>query len=466
VGRMPVDRSEGLEEAVASFLGERDLLPEGSRVLVACSGGADSTALLQLLCRLAPERQWHLEVAHYDHGSRRTSKDDAAFVREMAEGLRLPFVLGEAQTPPKQRESTWRRLRYRFLAKTARKRQLQWVAVGHTADDQAETVLLKGCRFASGNKSFAGMKVSRKLEEGGPVLVRPLLCLKRKALEGYLDKIGVGSREDETNWDLRFLRNRIRHRVLPCIERWVDPKASDHLARSALLVSDEDDFLDKECAKERRRLVAEFAQGFRVDVEGFQSLHVALQRRLLRMMLDVDVRTDLLDEVRAWILGGQANPPWELPQGRLACKEGDKALFWIERELMAVQELPVPGEVFWGHWRIRAEYAVPERALRSARQDRLSAALDADRLEIPLRVRPWAPGDRFRPLGMEGTQKLHNFFINRKVPRRRRASLPLVVSGTQVIWVVGHRIDDRFRIKDQTRRAVKLTAEEQTYKEG
>ena len=95
----------------------------------------------------------------------------------------------------------------------------------------------------------------------------------------------------------------------------------------------------------------------------------------------------------------------------------------------------------------------------------MSAALDADRLTVPLRVRPWAPGDRFMPLGMEGTQKLHDFFINRKIPRRRRSGVPLVVSGCQVVWVVGHRIDERFRIDDGTERAVKMTAKEWTYKE-
>ena len=465
MGRMPAVRTEALEKRMTAFLRERSLLPAGARVLLACSGGVDSVALVHLFHRLAPERRWHLEVAHYDHHSRPSSREDALFVRGVAEQLGLPFILGKAQKPPAGRESAWRRLRYQFLAESARERQLEWVATGHTLDDQAETVLLKGCRFASGSKSFSGMKVSRDLEEGGPTLVRPLLCLKRRALEGYLDKIGVESREDETNRDLRFLRNRIRHRVLPCIERWVDPKASDHLARSALLLSDEDAFLDEACVKQTRRLVTGFSRGFRLDTEGFRSLHVALQRRLLRMVLEVEVKTDLLEQVRTWLLSDQVNLSWELPKGRLACKEGNKALFWKKRQGIALKELVVPGQVVWGHWRIKAEYEDPETALTCARGDLLSAALDADRLELPLRVRPWAPGDRFMPLGLDGTQKLHDFFINQKVPRLRRSTLPLVVSGTDVVWVVGHRIDDQFRIKDSTQRAVKMTAEERIDKE-
>lgn len=460
MGGEPVDRTLKIQGFVASFLESKGLLPEGSRILVACSGGVDSTALLYILHRLAPGKNWRLSVAHYDHQVRESSREDAEFVAGMAKNLRIPFFLGQAPKLSGGSESQWREFRYRFLSEVARERTIPWVALGHTLDDQAETVLLRACRFASGSRSLGGMKVLRNLGEEGPKLVRPLLGLKRKALEGYLDKLGVPCREDETNRDLGFLRNRVRHRVLPFLSRWVDPKVSEHLAGSARLMADEDSYLEEECAKERNLLVTESARDFSIHVPGFRSLHVALQRRLLRMLLKSETRTDSLEQVRLWILSQQTNLAHDLPRGLRACKEGDKASFWREQLDVPFTQLQVPGQACWGRWLLRAEYDDSKTAIQAARENPWVAAVRADRLRLPLRIRSWLPGDRFTPLGMCGTQKLHDFFINQKVPRRRRTSVPLVLSESSVVWVVGHRIDERFRVDHETRRTVRITAEE------
>ncbi|MBM4434432.1 MAG: tRNA lysidine(34) synthetase TilS, partial [Chloroflexi bacterium] len=210
-----------IREAARRFAHDHDLLRPGSLV-VAVSGGTDSTALLLLLADLAPDVGLVLHVAHFDHRLRRGGAADAQFVSDLAARVGATVRVGRAETPPKSEDDA-RRARYDFLERVAAERRAYAVATGHTRDDQAETVLLHLTRGA-GIGGLAGMRPSR---EG---IVRPLLCVSREDTVAVCAAAGVTPREDPTNRSLRFARNRIRRRVMPELAR-INPQAGAALAR-------------------------------------------------------------------------------------------------------------------------------------------------------------------------------------------------------------------------------------------
>ena len=377
------------------------MLAPGDLGLVAVSGGADSMALLLALHELG----LRLVVAHLDHGLRTESPQDAEFVQELAARLGLPCIVERRpvhKQPKQSPEAAARDVRHAFLREVAERESAQAIFLAHTADDQVETFLLRLIRGA-GVAGLSGMR-----PKDGP-LCRPLLGLWRADVEGYLRKRGQDWRKDASNRDPAFLRNRVRHELLPLLES-LNPGVKQVLLREADLLGERQQGLDAEVL---RRL-------------GLSSRQI---------------ESALGDKAVILTGGWRLSPP---ERERMRAKAFD-------------ERLGIPGMVqLPGIGVIRAKaLVIPEGRLPPAQPGRDEYA-DLELIAPELRVRSKRPGDRFVPLGMSGAKKLQNFFVDERVPREQRDRVPLVTSGDAIVWVVGMRLDERFKVTPSTTRAVRL----------
>jgi tRNA(Ile)-lysidine synthase len=470
-----------IERRMRATIARYDMIRPRERVLVAVSGGPDSTALLHLLHELAGEMSLDLQVAHLDHGWRgRASEKDAEFVRRMALRLGLPVTVGRVDAatwtaggrPRTSLEARARTVRTNFLLETARQAGADRVALGHTRDDQAESLLLRLLR-GSGTRGLAG---TYPVVDG--VLVRPLIEIRRADLVAYLKDRGLRYRLDATNRDPAHARNRVRLRLLPLLEREFNPAVVEALGHAADILRDEDAYLSGLAESEYRARARRRGAEVVLPARALLDLPVALRRRLLRLAFAAvrgDLRRIALEHVEQCLRlleGRSGRRSAGLPDGLVVhLSGGDLVVSSRGRHAAAPAAdaapcrealCPVPGEVplLGFGWRLRATVVPRGEAasdLRAGGPDR--AYLDADLLPGPLLVRPRRPGDRFVPLGAPGRRKVKSFLIDRKVPVDDRGRIPLVLSGERIAWVVGHAIDDRFKVTGSTRRVLILEKE-------
>jgi tRNA(Ile)-lysidine synthase len=439
----------------------------GGTWVVAVSGGGDSVGLLRLLHQLAPRVELTLSVAHLDHGTRgEASRADAEFVAERAASLGLPFDLGQWRpTRTGHFESEARRARYDWLVETARARGAAAVAVGHTRDDQAETILHRIVR-GTGLRGLAGIPWRRALACNPEIaLVRPLLAVSRLEIRAYLADLEQPFREDETNADLTRTRSRIRHDLLSKLSAEYNPRIADALVRLGELAS-----------ASQRAIEADARAVERAATISFSENSVVLKQAFLSSIPDY-LRAEVLRRVwrrAGWPEGGMSARRWrrlaalvrarevprtEIGAGVNVATERFFLVLWRARSVAVAAPispsvepilLEVPGAVSvpWAGGRLVATLDAGE-----AEGERL----DFDRVAFPLLIRAPVPGHRFEPLGMNGkSTPLADFFRGRRVPQDRRARTPLVCDQQGIIWVVGHRIADRVKVTGQTQRLLGL----------
>ena len=447
-------------------ISSRDLL------LVGVSGGPDSVYLLQKLVELGQP----VIAAHFDHGLRPDSANDALWVEKLAADLRVPFVttredVARLATQKKMSiEEAARTARYHFLFSAARQHQAAAVAVAHNADDQVETVLMHLLRGAglNGLKGMAFRAVLPEWDDQIP-LIRPLLDTWREAIEQYFSGTDFQPLRDPTNTETTFFRNRLRHEVLPYLAQ-INPQIRPTLWRMSQALAGDAQVLENLTSQAWQR--CRLGQGddwVRLDRAALLELETGLQRSILRQAAGLlrpalrDIDFDDIERAVEFIrhpsrsrqMDWFANLGFRLDQDTLVILRSGGHLPLDVPQLPggACHDLAVPGEVILENgWMISASWA--DRISESTLDH---AWLDADSLQMPLQVRPAQPGERFQPFGFEnGTIKLSDFWINMRLPREQRAGWPLVVSGGRVVWVVGQRIAQPQRINEATRRIIHL----------
>ena len=445
-----------LDTQLAETLVRDGILAPGDAVLVGVSGGPDSVALLHFLHEIGPSLRLSLEVAHVDHGIRGDeSRDDAEFVRSIAAGLSLPFHLTRLEPAlsgpdrgPGNLEALARERRYRFFAKVAAERGIARVAVGHNRDDQVETMLmwlLRGC----GPEGLRGMPAVRSLarDVAGAeevVLIRPLLEISREDILAFLASRGLGHREDRTNRDTGYLRNWIRLNLLPALRERSEGGLEERLARLGVMLRSDNALLDRWVAEVYPRV----ARGDALDRAALLGLEPEIRPRLVRSWLKHGLGTlrrigfAHVDAVLGAVTGDRPHGRVSLPAGWTVVREYDSV------RLVRSSDIPGAGDYSYA-LPLEGEVAVPEAGVRVTAwcstgreppESPFEAAFDLSRLQPEagrLRLRNFRPGDRFRPLGMTGHKKLKDLFIDQKVPRARRRTLPLLLAGEEILWVPG-----------------------------
>ncbi|MEJ2305155.1 MAG: tRNA lysidine(34) synthetase TilS [Anaerolineales bacterium] len=457
------------------------LLPASETVLVGVSGGPDSLCLMNVLHQL----KYPLMVAHLNHGLRPEAKADAQRVKQFADDLGAPSILGEVDVASIAKmkglsvEEAARRARYEFLFIKAQEFAAQAVAVGHTADDQVETVLMHLLRGAglSGLKGMEFRALPNAWSEEIP-LVRPLLSTWRADVLDYLAERGLHPVLDRTNLDITIYRNRLRHELIPYLESY-QPAVRRVLWRMVQILKGDHEIIEQVVAKAWQDCAVDLGPGYvSLSIEKFNRLPIGLKRHMLRRAMEM-LRPGLRDidfESVERSLEFLAQPPQSRQQDLIAdlrlFQEG-KLLWvadwdadlphagWPQLRRKAEHELNVPGALnLPAGWRLHAmpvEDVKAAHAAALANTNRYQAWIDLDQLPLPFKVRSRRAGDRFRPLGMAGhSVKLADFMVNVKLNRRARAAWPLVWAGDAIVWVVGLRIGHPFRLKKETIRAAHL----------
>lgn len=476
---------------------EHGLLDRGDGVVVGVSGGPDSLCLLHVLLRLRQQYDLYIHVAHLNHGMRGPEADaDADFVAGLASAWGVAATIEKQDVPALAKEhglafeEAARRARYAFLARVAGEIGAAKIAVGHHADDQAETVLMHVMRGA-GLAGLRGMLPLTPITDyrligrlAGPemsrlAIIRPLLETTRAEIEGYCAAQGLAPRFDLSNLDTTYFRNRLRHEVLPLLEACM-PGVRVRLCRTAAVAAADYELLTRARERAWTEVVREEREGMVVlDRAAWRALPVALQRAVLRQAACRlrqslrDVNFVHVESARQIGLRGETGARAVLPMGLtlvvdydalvmggadLAPPPPDEPLLWSAEPLMVSWPgaTPLPDSPWI---LVVAELGVGDVAGVSTTLDPWTAYLDADALcaRAPLMLRPRRTGDRFRPLGMGGhTVKLNAWLINIKVPRAWRDHVPLLVAGDEIAWVCGRRIGEPFAIGPTTRRVARL----------
>lgn len=455
-------------------------------LVVAVSGGPDSVALLHALVSLQKPLNLRLHVAHLNHDFRgEEAEEDARFVAQMAKSLNLPATVERGDPLAYQREQgissfeeAARQVRYHFLAKVMRANEAAAVALGHTADDQAETVLMHILR-GSGLPGLTGMKEitpwRSPIDGTEATLLRPLLAVTKEETRLYCQREGIPFREDTANLSPRFTRNRLRLSLLPALKEY-NPRISEALLRLARNATLEQDYLETELARVWGSVAQVQREQVSLDRRALADLHPFMQALVLRRayqeltgdtrrlhhahlnamvrhigalpgkLLELPKDLKMLSTYEELLLGRQPHPPYPFPP-----LTGQHTLHLPSSQpprLGGKMTTDLPG------WQVSVQVVTsPTEPLDD---DPLTGWFDASILGEETWVRTRRPGDRFQPAGMNEAKKLQDFLVDAKVPRHWRDSIPLVVCQAGIAWVVGYRLAEWARFKGSVGEALKI----------
>jgi tRNA(Ile)-lysidine synthase len=444
-----------LQTRVQAAIQQQRLFRRGDRIVVAVSGGVDSMVLLRLMDELAREYSWKLVVAHLNHMLRgRGSNADERLVREASSDAGLSFVSERvdvrrrAEQGRLSTEMAARQARHEFLARVARDFRSRKIALAHHADDQVELFFIRLLRGA-GMDGLSGMKWSNPSPADGAVrLTRPLLGLTRPEIQAFARQHGVKFRYDPSNDCLEILRNRIRHELLPLLEKKYQPGIRSVVLRLMDLIAAESELTGT--------LVDDLVAGG-PDGKRFDSLPRAAQRRLLQVQLiRLGLRHDYETIER---LRSDSGVPFTLAPhttiyrdeaGEVHRRETEQIAFNSQRQVV---DLQARGRARFGG--VAFDWRITQPGSNKAKTPRMHGRelFDADRVGPRVTLRHWQPGDRFQPIGMTKPLKLQDFFANKKVPRATRHELVVATTDQgEVFWVEDMRISERFKLDGDTRR--------------
>jgi tRNA(Ile)-lysidine synthase len=461
---------------------ERDCaLEPGRRLVVGVSGGADSLALADCLADLG----YPVIVAHFDHRLRSESQADLAFVQGYALAKGLPFVSADGDVSlfagehGLSTEEAARQMRYAFLFRTAREQAAQALTVGHTADDQVETVLMHLLRGA-GLDGLKGMSYHGFIEsfDRDMPLVRPLLGVWRVETEAWCQAHDLDYRVDVTNTDTAYARNKLRHEIIPLLQNY-NPRARAHIHRMAGHLAGDQRLLVQLTEESFQSCLQVGGEGYLFfDRNYLAALDPALSARVIRLAASRlvkelrDFDADAVDRILAAIVQSRDSWQTDLPGGlRLRITAGQICLMTWEADLpdqdwpqigqAAAGNLSCPGKLaLGGGWTLHADSVEPSvDILRVALENRdpNQAWLDPGDGSGELVVKCAPSGQRLTPLGMtSGSQKLSDFWVNVKLPQKARAGWPVVYCGGDLAWLPGFRLAQPFRLTQNSLRVIHL----------
>lgn len=460
-----------MEEQMLETIGKYKMFNKNDKVIVAVSGGPDSVCLLHLLYRLRQKLGISLFAAHLDHKFRgKESEADSVFVQRFTKQLGIPCFTQQVDVPKYIEETglspeeAAREVRYRFFEKVFKQTNGDKIALGHNLNDQVETVLMRFLR-GTGIKGLSGIPPVRD------VFVRPLIEVSREEIMNYLRRNRLEYRIDKTNLKPIYERNKLRLKLIPLLEKEYNPNLKKTLNNMAVLMRDDSDFIQKQTLKVFKEIVEIRGEDrLRVAYKKFDTLHNAIKTRLLRLCYKEVSKTlkDLsyshIKDTMEFIEKGKTGASISLPKGVIVSKSYRGFGFYTKtskKQKVKYSYKFLPGETVHikeVDKKIKSQIMDISQVKTPFENDPSVVYVDLSQIKgNTLTIRNRKPGDRFRPLGMKGTKKLKDFFIDEKIPAHERDSIPLVVEGDTIVWVAGLRLSEDYKITSKTTRVLKLT---------
>ena len=434
-----------MTDRVRKYIRQYQLLQEGDRVTVGLSGGADSVCLLLCMKAVQEEYRLQLQAVHVHHGLRGEEADrDAAFAESLCRKLAVPFRLRHAPVRELARreglslEEAGRILRYQILREESNGGK---IAVAHHRDDQSETLLFHMVR-GTGIRGLAGMLP----EKDG--IIRPLLCVGRAEIEVYLQSVGQEYCVDSTNADTAYARNRIRCELLPWLRDNMNPRVSEHLAELAEQAAQLDAWLQEKTVQWLDRYGERTPRGIRIPLKEWKELPAPLMAPVLLEALEQcggrrDIGSVHIRQIEALMEAGVGSRA-SLPGGREAEREYTAVFLGSGRE-KAVHELP--------EWHMTV---YPVQKDQKIEEKQYTKCFDYDKIKDTVLLRYRQTGD-YLELAGTGKKTVKRYMIDRKIPAAVRDSVPVFADGSHVLWIVGYRISEEYKVTEQTRRVLQIT---------
>lgn len=458
-----------LEQQVMRTISHCRMITPNDRILVAVSGGPDSTVLLHVLYHFREDLGISLHVAHLNHQLRGAeAEEDARHVARLCQSLDLPFTIHSVDVPAylessgKSLEEGAREVRYHFLREVSQKTNCNRIAMGHNADDQVETILMNLFR-GSGADGLRGIPSIR-----GPI-IRPLLECPRYTIEDYCNRHHLSSRQDSSNLEPNVLRNRIRLELVPLLESTYKPDLRSVFLRMSRLMQEDSDFLNAYAVSMLEFLLRNRASDrLEIDREGLLQLSPAVTRRVLREGIR-RIKGDLLEigfeTIESILEACSASTGFKIniPGNLFAEGISNRVLIYRaakESERISIHyELSIPGHTPIPELQLalNTEIVSSDRNWQCNRGP-WNASLDWEAITPPLIIRTRKPGDRFTPLGMKSSRKLQDYFVDRKVPQKHRDQIALIADQNEILWIPGFTISDKVKITEKTHNILQITA--------
>lgn len=470
-----------LEEKVLQTIKKFDMLSFNNRVLIGVSGGPDSVTLLNVLLSFKKRYNLSFFIAHFNHMLRgKESDEDVNFVKNLAQELGLTFEVKSCnliKIARKERltlEEAARKYRYKFYLETTKKFKANKIALGHNADDQVETILMRFLR-GSGLEGLMGIPPVRGK------IIRPLIDCSREEIEEYCKENKIRYRLDSSNKEVVYFRNKIRLELLPLLSKGYNKNVKDIMLRLRIIISEVSVYLNQETELLFKEIVKqENPEMVIIDLKKFTSLPLVLKRRIIRKSIEV-VKGNLYsisfahnNEILKLAEYQLGEKEIHLPDNLMVKKIYNKIIIYKKRiSKDKTEEIPtpweydilIPGKTEIKSLGIKVEIKILDSAdikpslyfTRKKSKGEFLEFIDYNKVKLPLKLRNRRSGDRFYPLKMKGIKKVKDFFIDNKIPKGHRDLIPILVdSQDKIIWIMGMRLDNRVKINSGTKKVLYL----------
>ncbi|HOC53072.1 MAG TPA: tRNA lysidine(34) synthetase TilS [Caldisericia bacterium] len=452
-----------LIKKIKKNISENSIIDEKDRILVGLSGGPDSIFLLYILHNYFNNQ---LIIAHINHKLRGVDSDlDEKFVRTISQKLKIPlYVIREdirklSNENKKSIEEVGREVRFSFFDKTLKVENFNKIALGHNLDDNVETILINFIK-GSGTKGLIGIPEKRDN------IIHPIINIKKEEILKFLEENKIEYRVDKTNFEIDFLRNKVRNYLLPIIEKEFNKNFKEKILSLSNILKVEDRFLDNLVENIKNDLM-EFEDDFiKIDNKKFQKLDLSLKRRLIRKAIDYfnrDLREYPLEHIDKVISleNKKTGKEIELPFNLIAVKDKNKII--IEKKGVEIPNfyIEIPDIGLYELAGMKIELTLVEKI--SKVKDIFTSFFDYDKIEFPIKFRKPKFGEKFKPLGLKNEKKIQDFFVDNGIPKSVRWNLPILLDKKDdILWIVGVRISDDYKVTNLTKRVIciKITLED------
>lgn len=456
-----------MRERVKSNIEKYKLIEEFDKVVIGVSGGHDSMALLYVLKSLKSEFKFEIIIAHINHGVRGIeADDDEEYVKKVAKSLDIPFYSFKANMDEYARihkltsEEAGREIRYEFFESVLKKEEATKIAVAHNKDDQAETLIMRFMR-GTGIDGLRGMEFKTR------DIIRPILNINRSEIEKYCVEQEINPRIDKTNLMPIYGRNKVRLELIPFIENTFNSGIINTLFRTSEIMKTDSDFFSvyteekfKDSIKESRKL------RLVLDIEKVKSLHTAIKTRVIRRSIE-EINFNLkgierkhIKDIVELIDANKTGKKINIINNIIVKISYDDLIFEIKEKTKDISfdyklDIDETLDICEIGSELKAKLYL-KKDINIDFNNKLVKCFDYDNIKSELHVRNRRNGDRFIPLGMNGNKKLKDFFIDEKISKEEREKIPLVLDGDEIIWVVGYRISEKYKVSSSTKNVLVL----------